>query len=400
MMATASDNPVPRRLSREGEAGVLPEVDGLRLAHLILDMGFGGAERLAQDVAIALQERGARCHVVCFDAISGNTAPLARHGIPVELIQRKQIAFDSRACLRLLRRLKALGVQLLHAHDLSSLSYAVAAGLLLGIPVVMTEHSRHYIEARRIRRLEKRLLCLGVRRLVAVSPELARASVERDHVAPGKVAVIENGVDVERYARAQGRAFREELALGPGEALVGMVGRLEAIKGPDVLLEAFTALAGRFPGARLAYVGEGGLGEALRARSQALGLAARVRFLGSRSDIPQVMSGLDILVLPSLSEGLPLALLEGMAAGRAVVATAVGRVPGIVRPAWEGENGRLVPPGDVRALARTLMTLLGDAPLRARLGRAAQDFVARRYRLQDTFRNYQTVYAQALAGRT
>lgn len=399
MMAMASANPVPRRLFRQGEAEGIPDVNGLRLAHLILDMGFGGAERLAQDVAIALQERGARCHVVCFDAISGNTALLARHGIPVELIKRKQTAFDSRACLRLLRRLKALGVGLLHAHDLSSLSYAVAAGVVLGIPVVMTEHSRHYVEARGLRRLEKRLLCLGVRRLVAVSPELARASVERDHVAPGKVAVIENGVDVERYARARGRAFREELALEPGEALVGMVGRLEAIKGPDVLLEAFAALAGRFPGARLAYVGEGGLEEGLRARSECLGLSERVRFLGSRSDIPQVMSGLDILVLPSRSEGLPLALLEGMAAGRAVVATAVGRVPGIVRSAGEGENGRLVSPDNAEALARTLMALLGDAPLRARLGRAAQDYVAGRYRQQDMFRRYQTIYAQALAGR-
>lgn len=377
----------------------LPRLDGLRLAHLILDMGFGGAERLAQDIAIAMQRQGARCHVVCFDAVSGNTEPLARHGIPVECVKRRQMFFDGRTCLRLLRRLKALGIGLLHAHDLTSLSYAVTAGLVLGIPVVATEHSRHYVAARRLRRLEKRVLCLAVRRLVAVSPGLARASVHRDRIAPDKVAVIENGVDTARFARADGRLFRAELGLGPGVLLVGMVGRLEAIKGPGVLLEAFAGLAGFFPEARLAYVGQGSLATMLRARSEALGLADRVHFLGARSDIPAVMAGLDILALPSLSEGLPLALLEGMAAGRPVTATAVGRVPGIVRPGREPENGLLVPPDDPQALGRALAALLGDAALRERLGLAARQYIARYYDQRDMFRKYQDVYVQALAGR-
>lgn len=398
MMAMASEYGVLGRLVRDGEPESFPAVEGLRLAHVILDMGFGGAERLAQDILIAMKKQGAHCHVFCFDGISGNTEPLSRQGIPIELIKRKQTAFDSLTCLRLLRRLKALSIQLVHAHDLSSLSYAVVVGMVLGIPVVMTEHSRHYIEARRIRRLEKRLLCLGVCRLVAVSPELALASVQRDRVAPGKVAVIENGVDVGRFARAEGRSFREDLGLGPGETVVGMVGRLEEIKGPGVLLEAFADLAGRIPGTRLVYIGEGGLGEALRDRAEVLGLSGRVHFLGSRADIPEVMSGLDILALPSLSEGLPFALLEGMAAGRAVVATTVGRVPGIVQPAQGPEKGLLVPPGDPKALSQALVTLLGDAPLRGRLGRAARRFVAGHYDQQDMFKGYQAVYARALAG--
>lgn len=382
------------------EAAEVPGWDGLGLVHVILDMGFGGAECLAQDILIAMKRQGARCSVVCLDGVSGNTEPLTRHGIPIELIQRRPGVFDGRACLRLVQRLRDVRCRLLHAHDLTSLSYAVAAGLALGIPVIMTEHSRHYIEARQIRRWEKRWLCQGVCRLVAVSPQLARASVERDHVPPGKVTVIENGVDVERFAGARGDAFRRELGLSPGEAVVGMVGRLEAIKGPDVLLEAFAALAGRFPGARLIFAGEGGMAQELHARSQALGLSGRIHFLGPRSDVADIMAGLDILVLPSRSEGLPLALLEGMASGRAVAATAVGRVPGILRPAGEGETGVLVPPGHARALGRALATLLDDAALRARLGQAAQRFVAARYDQRAMFRDYEAVYAQALAGRS
>uniref|UniRef100_I2Q318 Glycosyltransferase n=1 Tax=Desulfovibrio sp. U5L TaxID=596152 RepID=I2Q318_9BACT len=380
-------------------AGPAPSFDGLGLAHLILDMGFGGAERLAQNLAIAMGKCGARCHVLCLDAVSGNTEPLARHGIPVELVKRRQVPFDPVVCLRLVRRLRALGIGLLHAHDLASLAYAVAAGRVLGIPVVMTEHSRHYIEERGLRRLEKRLLCLGVGRLVTVSPELAAASASRDGVRPDKVTVIENGVDAERFACACRQVLREELDLADDALLVGMVGRLETIKGPDVLLAAFAGLASWFPEARLAFAGEGALESGLRGTAEALGLSDRVHFLGSRADIPDVMAGLDVLALPSRSEGLPFALLEGMAAGRAVAATAVGRVPGLVKPTEGPPNGLLVPPGDAAALAGALASLLADAPLRLRLGGAARDFVERRYDQRVMVRDYQTVYRRVLAGR-
>jgi glycosyltransferase involved in cell wall biosynthesis len=374
-------------------------LEGARLAHLILDMGFGGAEQLVQNITIAMTQQGAQCHIICFDAISGNTEPLAQHGISIELIKRKQTSFDALACLRLLRRVKALGIQLVHAHDMSSLAYATVAGLVLRIPVIMTEHSRHYIEARRIRRLEKRLLCLGVNKLVAVAPELARASVQRDGIAPGKVTVIENGVAATRFDSANGHAFRAELGVASGELLVGMVGRLETIKGPEVLLEAFADLSGQFPEARLAYIGEGSLGDVLRAQAEALGISGRVHFPGARSDIPEVMAGLDVLALPSLSEGLPFALLEGMAAGRAVVATTVGRIPEIVQPAQSPENGLLVPPGNPLALSQALSNLLGNETLRLRLGRTARSSVARRYDQQAMCRHYQAVYAQALSKR-
>ncbi len=380
-------------------AGQAPDFTGLRLVHLILDMGFGGAERLAQNLAIAMADAGAACRVVCLDAISENTEPLTRHGIPIELVKRRQTAFDAAACLRLVRRLKALDVRLLHAHDLSSLAYGVVAGLLLRIPVVMTEHSRHYIDERPLRRLEKRLLCLGLDRLVDVSPELARASVVRDGVDPDKVTVIENGVDAARFANGNGEAWRKALGLAPGTLAIGMVGRLEEIKGPDVLLEAFAALADRFPDAVLVYAGEGGLKQSLEDRAGTLRLAHRTHFLGARADIPDIMAGLDILALPSLSEGLPFALLEGMAAGRAVAATAVGRVPEILLPGQHVETGLLVPPGDPHTLSLALASLLANEALRLRLGRAARECVIQRYDQQSMYAAYQAVYAQMLGGR-
>lgn len=369
---------------------------GLRLAHLILDMGFGGAERLAQDITLAMHGSGSHCRIICFDSISGDTDSLSCRGIPVELIKRRKMPFDPLACLRLIRSLRANGVRLVHAHDLASLAYGVAAGLVLGIPAIMTEHSRHYIQERKLRRLEKRVLSLGAAKLVEVSPELAGASLRLDAVSPKKVTVIENGVDVERFARADGGPLRTRLSLDPGDMLVGMVGRLEEIKGPGVLLEAFAGLAGEFPRARLAFVGEGRLDKPLRARAQALGLSGRVDFLGSRGDIPSVMAALDILALPSLSEGLPFALLEAMASGKAVAASAVGRVPAILRPESGPENGLLVPPGAPNALASALATLLNDNALRERLGRSSRQFVRNHHNQQAMLESYQALYRHVL----
>lgn len=368
---------------------------GRPVAQVILNMAYGGGERLVQELALDLEDAGAKPLVICLDAIEANTAPLEARGIELALVKRRQTVLDIVALAKLTMLLKARDARLVHAHDLASLAYAVPAGLVLGIPVLFTEHSRHYVEARLRRRLEKRLLCLGVRRVIEVSPDLAKASVERDGIAPSRVLVIENGVDLVAFAGGGRMAFRREIGVGEGEILVGMVGRLEEIKGPHVLLEAFVRAVGQRPGARLVFVGDGSLRGALESTVRAKGLAGRVSFTGTRPDIPCVMGGLDILVLPSLSEGLPFALLEGMAAGQAVAASAVGRIPGIVR---NGENGLLLPPGDSGALAEALVDLLADDGLRRRLGREARLVVAERYDRRRMIEAYRETYALALAG--
>jgi glycosyltransferase involved in cell wall biosynthesis len=363
-------------------------------------MGFGGAERLVHDIAAATVSKGVECNVICLDAITGNTKPLSDRGILIELIKRGRTPFGPQVCGRLIRSLKASRATLIHAHDLASLAYAVPAGLTLRIPVVMTEHSRHYIEERLVRRMEKHLLCLGVSALVDVSPELAQASIQRDRIPSGKVVVIENGVDLELFAAASRERLRCELAVKPDEILLGMVGRLEEIKGPGVLLEAFARLAGDIAGARLVFVGGGSQRRALEDRARALGLQDRTHFTGTRSDIPEVMAALDILVLPSLSEGLPFALLEGMAAGRAVVSSAVGAIPRIIRTGEQDgadkENGVLVAPGDHMALSKALAGLLLDEPRRLRLGRMARQYVAHHYDKRVMLEKYEEVYARAL----
>jgi len=376
------------------ESGRLSLPEGTRISHLILNMGLGGAETLVRAMALDLRSRGAAPNVICLDAVTDGALPLMRRGVPVELIKRRPGPFDLQACLRVARRLKNIGSHVIHAHDMTSLSYAVAAGLWLRRPVIMTEHSRHFIEARGLRRLEKRLLCLGVSRLVDVSRILARAS-RKDGVSPGKITVIENGVDVERFRRAGGERIRAELGLRADVLLVGMAGRLEPIKGPRTLLAAFLEAFGAHEWAHLAFAGSGSLRSVLEERARAAGAGERVHFLGARRDIPEIMAALDIVALPSLSEGLPLALLEAMASGRAVAASAVGAVPEILGT----RRGVLVASGDQGMLARALMRLAADPARRARMGRAAFDFVSRRFSHEAMMDRYIAVYAQALTGK-
>jgi glycosyltransferase involved in cell wall biosynthesis len=377
--------------------GLISGLSGrLTIAHMILSIAIGGAEHLVEELSLHAKHTGFNCTVICFDAFVPDDTVYAKNNINVNFIKRRQIVFDITVFMRIVNYLKSINASLIHAHDLSSLSYGVPAGLALRIPVVMTEHSRHYIDERSIRRMEKRLLCLGVTTLVDVSPELASASVQIDRIPCRKVKVIENGVDLERFAAANCQHLRAELTTGPGDILVGMVGRLEEIKGPQVLLEAFARLAPTIPSAKLVFVGEGSLGQSLQARVRESGLEGRVHFLGSRSDIPDVMAALDILVLPSLSEGLPFALLEGMASGRAVLATAVGRIPKIICDEGRQANGVLASPDDSSGLADKLTALLHDEPLRRALGVRAREYVERFYGKGIMLRKYEEVYTEAL----
>ncbi len=404
----------------------IPDERG-HVAHVILTMGLGGAERLVHDLAIRRAEQKRRVSVICLDAIRDNLEGLAERCVPVHLIRRRPMVFDPSTARALVRHVRRHDVRVLHAHDLSSLAYAVVAGALTRIPVVMTEHSRHYLEERARRRWEKRLLSMGLDALVEVSDQLADASRCRDGVARRRIHVIPNGVPVESYRHADGAAVRREWGLEPSCLLIGAVGRLEHIKGPDVLLAAFSLVQAQHPQSRLVYVGDGSLRESLRAAALRMGLGERVLFAGMRSDIPAVMAALDIFAMPSRSEGLPFALLEAMAASLPLVTTSVGHIPDLIT---DGQNGLLVPPSPdlaetsggaladgppenpggeaagpdgvreaVLGMARGLEVLLASPEKRARFAANTLAVVRERYSQERMFAAYEALYTRFLSGK-
>ncbi|MGH7393721.1 MAG: glycosyltransferase, partial [Candidatus Rokuibacteriota bacterium] len=206
--------------------------------------------------------------------------------------------------------------------------------------------------------LPDRIVARCVDRVIAVSEAAARFLVTGKGYPTAKIVVVPNGCDLSRFAPGRDReAVRRELGLEGQTPVAGVVGRLESQKGHEWLLQAWPAVLREMPDARLLVVGDGSLRDALEAQARRAGVAPSVVFTGFRADVPRLLDALDVLVLPSLYEGMPLTAIEAAAMARPVVATAVDGTPEVVH---DGETGFLVPPADAPALARAVGAVLRD----------------------------------------
>jgi len=253
------------------------------------------------------------------------------------------------------RRLRQARPRAVHTHHVGPLVYGGIAARLAGVPrIIHTEHDAWHLQDPRRRWLQRLILALVRPRLVADSDAVAAAV--RDHLPGWPVAVIRNGIDTDVFTPGDRAAARA--ALGCGAALpltaplVGCAARLHPVKGHRFLLDALARLD---DGVHLALAGGGEEEGALRAKSAALGLTARVHFLGSIEGMTGFYRALDLFCLPSLAEGMPLSPLEAQSCGCPVVLTAVGGAGETLCPA----SGRLVPPGDAAALAAAITGQLG-----------------------------------------
>jgi glycosyltransferase involved in cell wall biosynthesis len=259
-----------------------------------------------------------------------------------------------------------------HAHLSWPLAakFPLAAAVVARVPSIATVQLYPEVMFDRSSRLQLRLLSVGVDRYIAVSSGVAERLVRKLGVPAEKTVVIPNAVDVERFSNVTAAELRRNLA---GDAhLVLSLARLHEQKGLDVLLRAAVEL----PDARFVLAGEGPERGRLERLARQLGIAERVVLLGTRRDTPELLAACDVLALPSRYEGLPLVLLEAMAAGVPLVAS---NIPGVDELIVSGENGLLVEPGDPGALAREIRRLLDDRELRRQLALRARATVEQRY---------------------
>jgi len=292
-------------------------------------------------------------------------------------------ATDVGGILRLRRLIRDRDVSLVHTHSSIDSWLAGVAAKSLGRPVVRSRHVSIPIRRRRalVYRLADRVITSG---------EGVRSIVIAAGIAPERVVAISAGVDGDQFhAGVSGRPVRAELGLDEAP-VVGLVANVRGSKGHNVFLEAARAVLVSKPDARFLIVGDGvGFDEVSR-RVREMSLDTSVRLTGFRRDIPEVMAALDVLVLPSIrSEAIPQVIPQALAVGTPVVASTVGGSPELIR---DGENGRLVPPGDARALADAILALLRE-PERARaMARAGQAMVRERYTIDATMTRTTAVY--------
>ena len=365
----------------------------MRVLQLLAGCQVGGLEVMA----LALVERLHReidFDVVCYDDLGPLLPRYEDLGVPVTLLQRR-MGVDVGYPFRLARHIRRRSVDVVHAHNNTALFYGAAAALACGgRRVVFTAHDR------KLPRLPGRLLQRGLGRVTTRAVAVSEAGRNRllglEGFRPSAVRVIRNGADERQFEGLPSRQeSRAVLGIAADAEVVGTVARMYPEKNLPLLVRAFARVAAERRRAVLVVAGDGPDRPACERLARELGVEGRIHFLGTRSDVARILSSLDVFVLSSRTEGLPVAVVEAMAAECPVVATDVGAVRELVR---DGHNGWLVPSGGEVALAdRVLWLLTRPEDARAMGARGAEVFRAS-YTLERMAAEYGRLYREATEG--
>jgi glycosyltransferase involved in cell wall biosynthesis len=358
----------------------------VRIAQVVESLAIGGLERVAVDLAIAQKAAGHHPFLYCvtFDGPLAKRAEAA--GVPVTALFKKP-GFSAQALWQLQRQLRADRIEVVHTHNSIIHHYGAAAARLAGVPVVNTQHGLGAVTRnRRQLRIFRATIPLTAA-VVFVAEEPKRSLWEQGGFPPAKARVILNGIPLQPFA---------EHPANPGASAsrirFGTVGRMVPIKDHATLVRAFAALLKRRPNAELHIVGYGALETATRQLAAELGLGDRFRVLPAETHVPAFLSGLDVFVISSQSEALPLCVLEAMAARLPLVSTRVGGIPEV---APEHQVAWYCPAGDVEAMTDALAAAASSGELRQR-GLQAAEIVGRRFGIDTMLRRYEELYAEVL----
>jgi glycosyltransferase involved in cell wall biosynthesis len=377
----------------------------LRILYVANCLARGGAEKVITEWATYLQQT--EHHVdICTIYSKGHFADrLERQGIKIHNLAldpgietyRLRRKYHPRVILPLARLIRGGNYHIVHAHLFpTSLFVALASLFSNGQPYIFSEHN---VFNRRRRfpffKLLDRAIYRRYAQIVAVSDEVGQALWRWLPGLEEKIQVVSNAVDPAQFdiPDSEIRELRQTLNINPNDKIVLFVGRLKPVKGVDILLEALANLPPAEMPARVLVVGDGPLKETLKKQAVDLGLEKRVTFLGLRADIPLLLKLADLIVLPSRWEGLPMILLEAMAAQTPVLATPVGGIPEVIE---HGKSGWIVPPEDSSALAEGMAHLLQSSYLRARLSNGAFQTLRAQYSTQVAVKKLLGIYYNVL----
>jgi glycosyltransferase involved in cell wall biosynthesis len=392
----------------------------LKAMHIVLNLDIGGAQEVVRTLVEYLALDG--CHpVVCTFQDGPLRQDIERSGIKVEVLppRRYSVVALPLFIFDMIRIWKSLAelvekhkVDVVQTHLLRSLDFLVLLLLYTtNLRVVLwTFHSANFeLTADRLpkykwlltskkysHRFLYRLASSLVSGFIAVSDQVGRVMVEVIGPIDDKITVICNGVDTKRYGQAVDRTLvRSQLGLEANTRLIAMVGTLKKVKGHRYLIEAIASIVPRYPDLHVLFIGDGDLREELQAQVKRLILDDHIHFLGKRHDVPELLAASDLFVLPSLWEGLPMSLLEAMAAGLPIVAT---EVSGTVQVMIPNKTGILVPPGDSQRLAQAIEQLLSDTTRAQVMGAAAKRRVETEFSAQKQADEHLTLYHRLLDG--
>jgi len=370
----------------------------VRILHLISSSGLFGAERVAIELSAVLREEYGCDPVV--GVIRNSLNPHTEVAEEAEKRGVDSVVFECKGrfnlglILKIREYIRKNNIDLVHCHGFKSNFYGLFASMN-NVPAVTTNHNW----LRRNWRLKAYcfLDSLWIRYfdgIVAVSGGIKDEMI-RYRVPQSRISVIDNGLDLKRFAAPGEGGIRRELGLSPEIRIISAVGALKPEKGYTYLLKAARKVLDSEPSVRFLIVGNGPLKKELEDEAKGLSLLKNVIFLGFRSDVPEILAETDLFVLSSVTEGLPMVLLEAMSAGKPVVATRVGAVPRVVE---DDKSGVLVGPADAAALGGAIAGLLKDPEKAGRLGATARSRAEKEFSSKVMGQKYLALY-KSLSGK-
>lgn len=370
----------------------------IRVAYIIDDLGLGGAQRQLVELLKGLARTRYEVHVISLSTAKTHYADALRsRGIPLHEIPQSG-TLDWRCLRALVTLLKALRPSIVHTWLFTADLYGRVAACRARVPVIVSavrsvepDKPWHYVAADRLLR--------RVTHAFTVNAEaIGQVLAARERVSPARIHTIYNGVDLGVFdsAKADG-AVRRRVGVDVTTPLIGMVGRFAPVKDHATFLRAAAVVRRELPHARFLLVGDGPLKEEMSRLSRALGLKEHVHMWESQSDIAAVFAALDVVVVSSRYEGCCNVILEAMAMGKPVVATAVGGNPELV---GHEQTGLLVPPADPMPLAEAIARLVRDPRRAHAMGQAARRRVEERFGLSRMVHQTQRLYDDVLAQAT
>lgn len=364
----------------------------INVLYIIWSLGLGGAERVVINLAKGLDKTRFNPTVCCLNEAGEFAAELEHLGIKVVALHKKSKA-DITVIRKLIAVIKEYNIQIVHTHLWGANFWGRIAAKVAGVPVIIaTEHNVDIWKSNLNFALDRMLSHISDK-IITVSRTVKEFYIKHG-IPAGKIEVIYNGIDTD--ARSSMLDARKEFGLAEGESLLAIIGRIVEQKGHRYLFEALERLNGQHK-VKLLVVGDGPLLNNLKVTAQQNPqLREKVIFTGLRKDVRNLIEAVDILLMPSLREGLPMVALEAMAAGKPVIATNVGGTPELIK---DGDNGILIEPRDSRQLAEAIKKLLVNTPLSESLGRRGQESVLNRFSIKDMVKNTGNLYEQCLQSK-
>ncbi|HED36472.1 MAG TPA: glycosyltransferase [Gammaproteobacteria bacterium] len=362
----------------------------MNLLHVTFDMHIGGTEQVIKNLVEATDKSMFNLSILCLEAPTGPFGEmLAEKGYQIDSIPRKE-GFDLKLIYKIRKYIIEHNIDVLHCHQYTPWVYGALASILTGSKVIFTEHGRFYPDRSSWKRKYiNPFLVKLTDHITAISKATKQALVDYEYIPASKITVIYNGIaELESDETASDR-LRTKLSISADALILGTIARLDPIKNHRLLISAFAEIQRQHPSSILAIVGDGEMRSSLENQVKQLNISDNVVFTGFQANPVDYLQLMDIFLLPSLSEGTAMTLLEAMSLSKPCIVTAVGGNPEIVE---NKVNGLVTPSDDKDTLVTACDLLLEDRQLRKKLGGAGRAKFEEKFTVKSMIKNYQEIY--------